>query len=161
MNIEIGGGHLVAEGWENIDPQHGTRPEFCVKVQEGIALPNNSVRTARASHVMEHIPPGDDTVKAMNEVYRVLMTGGTFEIIVPCVGYTDPETHEPKYNGWQAWADPTHCKFYWYPESFWYMKRGGLAANADYGLKLWDVNSMELRDNWEAHVVLSKPRQED
>lgn len=159
MQIEIGGGHLVAEGWINIDPVHGSKPEFRVKVQDGIALPDNSVEWARASHVMEHIPPGDDTIKAMNEVYRVLVPGGTFEVIVPTVGYTD-EDGVQQYNGWQAWADYTHCRFFWYPESFLYMKRGGMAANADYGLQLWDIQSMELRDGWEARVVFQKPTQE-
>lgn len=157
MLLEIGGGLLVSPGWDNLDPRHPSRPEFAVKVQDGIPLPDNSVEIVRASHVMEHIASGDDRISAFNEVNRVLVSGGLFKIIVPCVGYTDHAGDgSPKYAGWQAWADPTHNSFWFYPESFWYFT-GKFAANASYGLRPWNEVSMDLKDGWEAHVVLAKP----
>lgn len=155
LRLEVGGGTKVEAGWTNVDPAHG-QGKFKVLIQDGIDIPDNCVTAARASHVMEHIPSGDPRVKALNEVHRVLVSGGTFEIIVPTVGYTDQATGQQHYNGWQAWADPTHVSFWWYPESFWYLT-GRYAANAEYGLRLWKEGPMELRDGWEARVVLVKP----
>jgi SAM-dependent methyltransferase len=158
MRLEIGGGTLTKPGWENIDPVHGSRPEFKVYVQDGIALPDNSVVEVFASHVMEHIPQGEPRIKTMNEVNRVLRPGGTFTIIVPCVGYTDHENGGgPVHAGWQAYGDPTHVSFWWFPESFWYLT-GKFAANASYGMAPWEEKSMILKDGWEAHVVLAKPQ---
>lgn len=162
MKVEIGGGTLYdAETWDNIDPVHGSRPELCRRIQDGVDLPDNSVECARASHVLEHIPAGVERINALNEVHRILVPGGEFETITPCVGYTDPETGAPVYNGWQAFADYTHLSFWWYPESWKYLVRGGMFAHAEYGLNLWDLGECELRDGWEAKVVLIKPMPEE
>lgn len=159
MFLEIGGGTIPTPGWENLDIHHPSRPDLQVKVQDGIPLPDNSVQGARASHVLEHIPKHDDQLlNAMNEIHRVLVPGGQFEIIVPCMGYTNHEVDgAPVYAGWQAHADMGHCSYWWYPESFWYFT-GRYGANADYGVRYWNEVSTELRSGWEARVVLSKPQ---
>ena len=91
-SIEIGGGMCPLQGWINLDPAHG-EGTFRRRAQDGIPLPDASVRRARASHVMEHIPAGAERIFVMNEVWRVLAPGGTFEIIVPLLvpGLLRPE----------------------------------------------------------------------
>lgn len=158
MKIEVGGGHTVPEDWLNVDPRHGSRPDLCRKIQDGVpSIADNSVDVVRASHVMEHIAAGDDRINALNEVYRILKPGGEFQTITPCVGYTDAETGEPVYAGFQAWSDPTHTSYWFFPESWRYLIRGGLFAHANYGLDLWDMSECTLKDGWEAHVTLLKP----
>lgn len=162
MKLDIGGGTLCQPGYENIDPAHGSRPEFKVLVQDGIPLPDASVQRARASHVLEHIPKdGGQLIKAMNEVHRVLVPGGRFDIILPLVGFT--EAGEGKLvAGWQPHADPTHVTHWWFPESLLYFCEGPFKPHADYGIRVW----AELRDDewrveggWEGHATLRKPYQ--
>jgi SAM-dependent methyltransferase len=151
--IDIGGGTIPALGCVNLDPHHGVG-EWRRRVQDGIPAADASVVAVRASHVMEHIPAGDERIFVMNEVHRVLVPGGTFEIIVPTVG-----AGGVLHGGWQAFADPTHVSFWYYPESWLYFCEGVFKPNADYGYRIWQAlrdEDMELRDGWEARVVLRK-----
>lgn len=155
MQLEIGGGtNRLWPDARQVDPIHGD-PGLCSLVQDGIDLPDASIDSAIASHVMEHIPSGEPRIRALNEVHRVLVPRGTFEIIVPTIGHTGSDG--PVMHGWQGWADPTHVSFWWYPESFYYLAGGPWSAHADYGLALWELGPMELRDGWEARVTLVKP----
>lgn len=131
MNIELGGGHLTAAGWVNLDPVHGIgewqRPAQAVPWPTG----DGTVDGMRASHVMEHIPAGAERLAVMNEAHRVLRPGAVFEVRVP----------NALSGTWHAFADPTHVSF-WCLESFHYFD-GSFTANADYGMKPW--SSLELR----------------
>ncbi len=138
MNIEIGGGTLTQPGWINLDPRHGEGPWRRAAQDVPWPCTDGSVDAIRASHVMEHIPAGQDRIDVMNEAHRVLRLGGVFEVIVPFMTGT-----------WHAVADPTHVSF-WVMESFHYFD-GLFAANADYGIKLWDTLELETRDGFEGH----------
>jgi SAM-dependent methyltransferase len=144
-SLEIGGGRNPQPGWTNLDPVHG-EGTFRRRIQDGIPLPDASLQQARASHLMEHIAAGAERVFAMNEVWRVLVPGGTFEVVVPLFG------------GWGALADPTHLSF-WVRESFDYFT-GATLPDADYGIRYWDLVEWTTRDcDWgtEGRAVLSKP----
>lgn len=138
MNIEIGGGHLVQPGWINLDCWNGQGP--WKRLAQDVPWPtaDNSVGAIRASHVMEHIPSGQARIDVMNEAHRVLRPRGVFEIIVPFMVGT-----------WHAIADPTHVSF-WCRESFHYFD-GLFAANADYGIRLWETLELDVVDGWEGH----------
>jgi SAM-dependent methyltransferase len=155
VSIDIGGGTKPEPGYINLDVNHG-EGEWRRRIQEGIPRPDETVASVRASHVMEHIPAGDERIFVMNEVHRVLIPHGTFEIFVPVVG-----AYGIVHGGWQAFADPTHVSFWYFPESWLYFCDGNaIKADADYGIKLWSrlANSdAELRGGWEAHVTLRKP----
>lgn len=152
MNLELGGGARVTPGWSNLDPVNGSPAELRRLAQDvPWPLADGSVGAVRASHVMEHIPAGQDRISVMNECHRVLTPGGTFEIIVPLICGSEPGT--PLH--WAALADPTHVSF-WVPASFEYFD-GTKAPCADYGLKLWETVSYETRGGWEG-VWVGRPR---
>lgn len=141
MKVDIGGGLAVRPGYINLDPVHG-EGEWKRWAQDGIPVPDNSLDTVLASHVMEHIPAGEDRVFVMNEVWRALKPGGRFEIIVPLFPF------------WQAIADPTHVSF-WVRESFWYFT-GEYGPQADYGLKPWREVYWSVVADWEGHWIGEK-----
>jgi predicted SAM-dependent methyltransferase len=150
MKIDIGGGVLSPAGYINMDPVHGVG-EWKRRAQDGLwPVGSEPAEAVRASHVMEHIPAGAERIFVMNEAYRVLITGGTFEIEVPIL-----RTMEG-FVSWEAIADPTHVS-YWCHESFLYFVRNtAYAAHADYGLSYWDMGSYEEIGNI-ARVELIKP----
>jgi len=137
-SIEIGGGTLVQPGWINLDSRNGVGEWRRMAQDTPWPTGDNTVTAIRASHVMEHIPAGQDRIDVMNEAHRVLRPGGVFEIIVPLMVGT-----------WHAIADPTHVSF-WCKESFHYFD-GLFAANADYGIRLWQTLELDVLDGWEGH----------
>jgi hypothetical protein len=137
-SIEIGGGTLVQPGWINLDSRNGVGEWRRMAQDTPWPTGDNTVTAIRASHVMEHIPAGQDRIDVMNEAHRVLRPGGVFEIIVPLMVGT-----------WHAIADPTHVSF-WCKESFHYFD-GLFAANADYGIRLWQTLELDVVDGWEGH----------
>jgi len=145
--LEIGQGNLVTAGWENaavLDPVHGFGPLKRLAQDVPWPLQPDSVDRMRASHVMEHIPSGQPRIDVMNEAHRVLRSGGTFEVIVP-----------GEYGTWHPVADPTHVSR-WVLESFHYFD-GLFAANASYGIALWNTLDLRLEDGWEIHWLGAKP----
>lgn len=103
-------------------------------LQDGVA------HEVYSSHFMEHVPRGQPLINVMNEAWRVLKPGGTYTMIFPIIGYTDPTTGNPQSNhiGWQPWADPTHVNYWWMPEGLHYFTGGPWSAHADYGIKAWE-----------------------
>jgi SAM-dependent methyltransferase len=145
LKIELGGGTLLTPGYTNLDPVHGVGEWKRYAQDTPWPVGDNSVEAMRASHIMEHIPAGmDHRVKVMNEAHRVLKPGGIFEIVVPLLVGT-----------WHAIADPTHVSF-WVKESFHYFD-GLFAANAHYGISLWETVDLTVRDGWEGIWVGRKP----
>lgn len=138
MNVEIGGGTLIGPGWINMDPNHGEGPWRRFAQETPWPTGDNTVDALRASHVMEHIPSGQPRIDVMNEAHRVLKPGGVFEIIVPFMT-----------GSWHAIADPTHVSF-WCLESFHYFD-GLFAANANYGIKMWETIELTTEHGWEGH----------
>lgn len=155
IKLEIGGGTIPKAGYTNLDPVHGKG--VWQRYAQDLPWPakDNSIQAGRASHVMEHLPAGADRINVMNEMHRVLVPGGTFEIIVPLI-----MVRNEMVQGWWAWADPTHCSQWVYPESFLYFCDGAFRANADYGIRYWralDESKCEVRNGWEGVVRLQKP----
>lgn len=132
MIIELGGGTDCPPQHTNLDPVHGKGP-WRIQAQEAIwPTDSNTVDHINASHVLEHIPAGDDRIFVMNEAWRVLKPGGTITITVPLAPSDD------------AFADPTHVS-YWVPKSFDYFTQP--IAQADYGIRLWHKDSWRQSGN--------------
>lgn len=145
--LEVGGGNAVQFGWGNLDPVHG-EGEFKRSAQDTPwPLEDNSVDRIVASHVMEHIPAGQDRINVMNEMHRVLKPSGRLLVMVPILG--DGSIGKFFYT---AVADPTHISF-WLHESFEYFT-GEAWAGADYGIKKWQELSWDTdRFFWEGRWV--------
>lgn len=146
MNIEIGGGTLVQPGWTNLDCRNGSGEWRRMAQDTPWPTGDRTVDSIRASHILEHVPAGQERIDIFNEAWRVLAPGGHFEVVLPLI-LTEP-------NGWPTWhaiADPTHVSF-WCRESFYYFT-GAFAANADYGIKLWDERHWSVNEGFEGHWV--------
>jgi SAM-dependent methyltransferase len=144
-HLEIGGGTLTPNAEVNLDPVHGTDGWKFFAQDRTWPANDGTFSSARASHVMEHIPSGATRIHVMNEAHRVLAPGAEFEIIVPGAVAREPGAML----GWWAIADPTHVSL-WVPESFHYFD-GTFAANADYGIRLWETVELRVDSGWEIH----------
>lgn len=157
MLVELGGGTMPHPRADviidlhhprNAPPQDAAITPWQVHASEQVqqehgvyhhSLADGTVDEVFASHFMEHIPRGGPLIAVMNEAWRVLRPGGTFTMILPVVGYTNPDTGAPESShiGWQPWADPTHVSYWWFPEALLYFCEGPFRPNADYGLQVW------------------------
>lgn len=107
LRIDIGAGSHKMAGWTGMD---SVAIEGIDVVHDFLSFPwpfeDESVSEARAEMVLEHIPHScwchrnekDPLYAFMDEVFRVLVPGGKFHIIVP---HSDSR---------RAWRDPTHCR---------------------------------------------------
>lgn len=151
--LELGGGTIAQRGYTNLDPVHG-KGDWKRRVQETPwPVPDQGVDRLKAWHLLEHIPK-EDHITVMNEAWRVLVSGGEFEIRMPLAFVNDRlnSTFGP-------WADPTHVSFWHYPGSFMYFT-GQHRPNADYGIQYWSQLDRGHTDlsNWnDALITLVKP----
>lgn len=86
MKIDIGCGKAKQEGWVGMDKLDF--PGVDVKIDAGKdrwPFDDGSVEEARASHFVEHLKPAE-RIHFVNELHRVLKTGGKCQIITPYWG---------------------------------------------------------------------------
>lgn len=140
MHIEIGGGTLVPAGAVNLDCRNGEGDWRRMAQDTPWPVADGAVQSIRASHILEHVPAGQERIDVFNEAHRVLAPGGTFEVVLPLMT-----------GSWHAIADPTHVSF-WCRESFHYFT-GAFAANADYGIRLWTEVHWSVADGFEGHWI--------
>ena len=107
MKINLGSGQQNLEGYVNIDNRKEVNPDLCCDIVEGIPIDDNSVDYVRAFDVLEHIPIGK-TIKAIEEIYRVMKHGAIFESYTPDAQF-----------GLGAFQDPFHVSF-WVKNSWLY-----------------------------------------
>jgi len=96
--LHLGCGHIIKEGWVNhdlvalpgVDVAHDLR-EFPWPFEDG------QFEEVYADNVLEHLP---DTVKTMEEIYRITKPGAKIFIGVPF------------WNSFEAWGDPTHQRLF-------------------------------------------------
>ena len=107
LRLNLGSGDRVLPGFINAD----IAPGPCITVvdlRQPWPWPDASAALVIAWDIIEHLP---DKVHTMNELWRVLVPGGTAEIIVPTT------------DGPGAFQDPTHTSF-WNRRSFLYYTDG-------------------------------------
>ena len=96
MKLDLACGPYCAEGFDGVDyrPLEGVVHVVDLTVYPW-PWPSESVEALRCSHYVEHVI---DLVAFMNEAHRVLVPGGSLEIV-------HPYQHSDR-----AWQDPTHVR---------------------------------------------------
>lgn len=97
MKLDIACGAAKQEGFIGIDIRKLPGVDIVHDLEEfPWPIKKNSVIVAVASHYIEHIKPWL-SIDFMNEVWRILIPGGTFAAATPYPGSRG------------FWQDPTHC----------------------------------------------------
>jgi Glycosyl transferase family 2/Methyltransferase domain len=104
--LNLGCSDRLEPGYLNVDICQPCDLE--ADLREVWRFPDSSVDEIRAWDIIEHLP---DAIHTMNEAFRVLKSGGVFDIIVPTT------------DGRGAFQDPTH-KSFWNRNSFFYFEAG-------------------------------------
>jgi len=104
IKINLGSSDRTKEGFLNLDILAMKGVDIVCDLNEGIPLKDNSVTEIYASHILEHL---DDTIKIMEEIYRVCKNGALVKIKVPY------------FKSIGAFKDPAHRRFFT-EETFYY-----------------------------------------
>jgi hypothetical protein len=97
MKINLGSGYKRYEGFQNVDDDILTKPDFLVNLDDkNLRLPfdDNTLTEIKAHHILEHI--GEGFIPLIKELHRSAKHGCIFDIIVP------HHFHDAFY------GDPTH-----------------------------------------------------
>jgi len=131
LKLDFGCGPHKREGFQGVDSRQFVGVDFVVDLtQTPWPWPDNSVAEAHASHFVEHLT-AYQRCAFVNELYRVLVPGGTCSIIVP------------HWASCRAYGDPTHQ---WPPVSefwFYYLSRDWRAQNAPHCDKTWNEQGFD------------------
>lgn len=150
MRLDLGCGPSKKAGYVGIDNHDWSKiypkGEFIQGLVPDVfsAIKDGSVEEIRASHFIEHIPQ-PKVIETFNEIYRILITGGIFEIFVP----PTPSN--------AAWCDPGHVSF-WNEDSFRYYDMSWKEKlSKSYGIKCnFKRVKIELLAEWNLHAILQK-----
>lgn len=121
-SINLGCGYNKINGYINIDNNGACKPDVTVDiVWMGLPYGDNSVGRVRAFDFLEHVPQSR-MIYVIEEIYRVLKPGGTFEHFTPST------------DGRGAFQDPTH-KSFWNINSWYYYCPGMVYGKTFYDIK--------------------------
>lgn len=115
MKLNLGGGKEKKEGYKNVDLIDSA--DIQCDITKGLPIDDNSVTAIYSEDFFEHIPQ-DKAVFVMNEIYRVLKSGGMVEIICPNAGSIND------------FASPTHLS-HWNTRTFEYFECGNRRYETD------------------------------
>ena len=149
MKLDLGCSNIKKNGYVGIDSYDWSakygKDFVCGKIPEVLSVfENNSIDEVRASHFIEHIPQ-HNVIRTFNEIYRILIPNGIFEIYVPST------------TGKGAFCDPTHVSF-WNDMSFRYFDMTWNAElSKSYGIKCNFMQAkVELLTVDNLHAILKK-----
>jgi SAM-dependent methyltransferase len=83
LKLNLGCGGKYQDGWVNVDSEPTENPDVCVDLTKPWPWPDSSVDEVFASHLLEHLNPGAEFFRFMQELYRVCKPGATVEIVLP------------------------------------------------------------------------------
>jgi predicted SAM-dependent methyltransferase len=144
--VNLGCGKLHKKGYINIDVKPPA-DVICNIGKERLPYKDGELELVEADNLMEHFD-NDEFMFAMNEIFRVLRSGGVFWWKVP-----DAENWPDA-----AFGDPTHKRFF-FPRSFLYMDRATQQwkhYGRHYGFEGWIKRKLET-DNRFFTCELVKP----
>jgi len=138
MKLNLGCGHNQISDYINIDIRPEVKPDVACDVEMGLPYENSTIDEVRAHDFLEHIRLGQ-TVRVIEEIYRVLKNGGRLSISVPST------------DGRGAFQDPTH-KSFWNINTWLYFTddryRELYGIKADFEAFLSDVTT-----DWDLKIV--------
>ena len=149
MRLDLGCGLFKKDNFVGVDifdfSNKYKKDEFICSMIPDIleTFEDNSVEEVYASHFIEHIPQYL-VINTFNEIYRILIPNGIFEIFVP------PTT------GRGAFCDPTHVSF-WNDMSFQYYDKTWKfnELSESYGIRTnFEILKNELISELNLHVIL-------
>lgn len=117
LKLDLGCGPNKREGFHGVDNISFPGVDTVHDLRRTWPWGKESVAEVHCSHFLEHLT-NEERVHFYNELYRVLVPGGTAQIIVP------------HWSSGRAYGDPTHQ---WPPVvefSFYYLDKNWRAANA-------------------------------
>ena len=140
--INIGCGMDYRPGWLNTDLSPTAKADIVHDIRkEQLPVGDNEADIVYASGVLEQILENEHLIFAFNEVWRVLKSGGTFEIVVPNAEHSI------------AFQDPMDVRKF-VPKTFQYLISGAreyLLYGQVYGFKPW--KSVTVKEN-ERHILV-------
>jgi predicted SAM-dependent methyltransferase len=77
------GGQTPKEGWSILDVRPGPGVDYVGNCVDLSFLGDESCAEVYASHVLEHLSYDGELLRAMKEIYRVLVPGGRLRVSVP------------------------------------------------------------------------------
>ena len=84
MKLNLGSGGKKLPGWVNVDAQALEEPDVvCDLSGDRWPWEDSSVDEVFASHVIEHIAPGEPFFQFMRELWRVCKPGATVTVVLP------------------------------------------------------------------------------
>lgn len=103
MKVYLGAGSDRKEGFLHLDivPLDGI--DFVCDATKGLPFENNSVDEIYSQDFLEHIEP-KDVIPLLNEMYRVLKTGGIMEHITPYAGSKNDFGSPSHVSHWNEWT---------------------------------------------------------
>lgn len=84
LQLNIGAGGHLAEGWTGIDLMGGSIVRW--DVRWGLPFRSSSVKEIHCEHFLEHLQYPDEALRLLKECSRVLGYGGKLRLIVPDAG---------------------------------------------------------------------------
>jgi SAM-dependent methyltransferase len=117
LKLDLGAGKNKKEGFTGVDAISFPGIDVVADLREKWPWADSSVAEAHCSHFLEHLERLE-RIHFVNELYRVLVPGGTCSVIVP------------HWASNRAYGDMTHC---WPPVSemwFYYLDKNWRMANA-------------------------------
>lgn len=156
MKLDIGCGKRKNKGFIGIDIYDWShvysKGEFiCGHIPEVLSrFKDNSIEKVFSKHFIEHIPQ-DLVIETFNEIYRILIPGGIFEIYLPPT--SSPDGKACRY----AFCDPTH-RSYWNDLSFRYFDMScNRELSESYGIKCnFKPVKIKFISEINLHVILKK-----
>lgn len=144
MKLNLGCGNEHKEGYINIDVRNLPSVDIVRDILRGLPFSDGVVDSIYSENFLEHLPQAE-VIWAMNEMWRVLKSGGTAEHLVPIAGSE------------QHWQDPTHLS-HWTRETLTYFEQDN-RRNQYYGdaIKPWLIRKREDATNNLIRFVLQKP----
>jgi predicted SAM-dependent methyltransferase len=82
IKLNFGCGQTNYTDWVNIDSFFAKHIDLTLDLRRKIPFKNNSVDFCYSEHFFEHLYP-EEGIKHLNEVNRVLKTGGIYRMVVP------------------------------------------------------------------------------